>query len=74
LGIRKWIVFGAAGASTLALAYAINTQQSAGVVLRGEFFLSQKEIDWFYQRVKAIFIPMLGMAILHQSPRMREAT
>src|SRR6056300_652234 len=50
LGINKWLVFGGAWGSTLALAYAQTHPDSVSeMVLRGIFMLRKKELDWFYQ-------------------------
>jgi proline iminopeptidase len=50
LGIRKWLVFGGSWGSTLALAYAaVHADCCAGLLLRGVFLLTKREISWFYQ-------------------------
>ena len=58
LGIEKWTVFGGSWGSTLALAYAIaHPDRVEGLVLRGIFLLTQKELDWFYQGGAAMLFP-----------------
>ena len=48
LGVKKWILFGGSWGSTLALYYAINyPERCLGLVLRGVFLGTRKEIDWF---------------------------
>jgi len=50
LRIERWTVFGGSWGSTLALAYAIShPERVAGLVLRGIFLLSRRELQWFYQ-------------------------
>ena len=58
LGVEKWTVFGGSWGSTLALAYAIaHPDRVEGLVLRGIFLLTQKELDWFYQGGAAMLFP-----------------
>ncbi len=58
LGIETWTVFGGSWGSTLALAYAItHSQRVAGLVLRGIFLLTKREIDWFYQDGASMLFP-----------------
>ncbi len=50
LGIEKWVVAGGSWGSTLALAYAeAHPQRVSGLIVRGIFLCTKKEIDWFYQ-------------------------
>ncbi|MEO0550683.1 MAG: prolyl aminopeptidase [Pseudomonadota bacterium] len=50
LGIDKWLVFGGSWGSTLALSYAVTHKAHViGLILRGIFLITQKEIQWFYQ-------------------------
>ncbi|MEM9938429.1 MAG: prolyl aminopeptidase [Pseudomonadota bacterium] len=50
LGIDKWVVFGGSWGSTLALSYAVTHKAHViGLILRGIFLITQKEIQWFYQ-------------------------
>lgn len=58
LGIEKWTVFGGSWGSTLALAYAIkHPDRVEGLVLRGVFLLTQKELAWFYQDGASMLFP-----------------
>jgi proline iminopeptidase len=48
--IDSWVVFGGSWGSTLALAYAEkHSSHVKALVLRGVFFGTQQECDWFYQ-------------------------
>jgi proline iminopeptidase len=50
LGIESWTVFGGSWGSTLALAYAIkHPNRVDGLILRGVFLLTRRELNWFYQ-------------------------
>ena len=58
LGIDKWLVFGGSWGSTLALAYAAKyPDHVAGLVLRGIFLLTKREIAWFYQNGASSIFP-----------------
>ena len=58
LGIDKWTVFGGSWGSTLALAYAIrHPDRVLGLILRGVFLLTQRELDWFYQDGASMMFP-----------------
>lgn len=58
LGIERWCVFGGSWGSTLALAYAItHPERVSGLVLRGVFLLTQRELDWFYQDGASMLFP-----------------
>lgn len=58
LGVEKWTVFGGSWGSTLALAYAItHPERVAGLVLRGVFLLTQRELRWFYQDGASMLFP-----------------
>jgi proline iminopeptidase len=58
LGIEKWTVFGGSWGSTLALAYAItHPERVAGLVLRGVFLLTERELKWFYQDGACMLFP-----------------
>lgn len=49
LGIKKTVLFGGSWGSTLALAFAIHhPERVLGMILRGIFLGTQKEIDYFY--------------------------
>ncbi|HEV7158844.1 MAG TPA: prolyl aminopeptidase [Caulobacteraceae bacterium] len=58
LGIERWCVFGGSWGSTLALTYAItHPERVSGLVLRGVFLLTQRELDWFYQDGASMLFP-----------------
>ena len=58
LGVEKWTVFGGSWGSTLALAYAlVHPDRVEGLVLRGIFLLTQKELRWFYQEGASMLFP-----------------
>ncbi len=58
LGVEKWTVFGGSWGSTLALAYAItHPDRVEGLVLRGVFLLTQRELKWFYQDGASFLFP-----------------
>jgi proline iminopeptidase len=58
LGIQKWTVFGGSWGSTLALAYAIkHPDRVDGLVLRGVFLLTERELGWFYQDGASMLFP-----------------
>ena len=58
LGVEKWTVFGGSWGSTLAIAYAItHPERVEGLVLRGIFLLTQRELKWFYQDGASYLFP-----------------
>jgi proline iminopeptidase len=58
LDIERWTVFGGSWGSTLALAYAITyPERVAGLILRGIFLLTEKELTWFYQEGASMIFP-----------------
>ena len=58
LGVEKWTVFGGSWGSTLALAYAItHPERVEGLILRGIFLLTKKELRWFYQEGASMLFP-----------------
>ncbi len=58
LGIEKWCVFGGSWGSTLALAYAIrHPERVSGLILRGIFLVTQRELNWFYQDGASMMFP-----------------
>jgi proline iminopeptidase len=51
LDIDKWVVFGGSWGSTLSLAYAqAHPERVSGLVVRGIFLTTPREIDWIYGR------------------------
>lgn len=58
LGIEKWVLFGGSWGSTLALTYAVtHTERVIGLILRGIFLLTEREIRWFYQEGASRLFP-----------------
>jgi proline iminopeptidase len=58
LGVEKWTVFGGSWGSTLALAYAItHPHRVEGLILRGVFLLTERELHWFYQNGASMLFP-----------------
>ena len=58
LGVEKWTVFGGSWGSTLALAYAItHPDRVDGLILRGVFLLTERELRWFYQDGASMLFP-----------------
>jgi proline iminopeptidase len=58
LGIEKWTVFGGSWGSTLALAYAIrHPERVSGLILRGIFLVTERELRWFYQDGASMLFP-----------------
>ena len=58
LGVERWTVFGGSWGSTLALAYAIaHPERVEGLILRGVFLLTKRELDWFYQDGASMLFP-----------------
>jgi proline iminopeptidase len=58
LGLETWTVFGGSWGSTLALAYAIrHPERVAGLILRGVFLLTNRELNWFYQDGASMMFP-----------------
>ena len=56
LGVERWVVFGGSWGSTLALAYAqAHPERVLGLVLRGIFLATAREIDWFMHGIRNIF-------------------
>jgi len=58
LNVEKWTVFGGSWGSTLALAYAIrHPERVSGLILRGVFLLTERELRWFYQDGASMLFP-----------------
>ena len=48
LGIEKWVLFGGSWGATLALLYAeTHPQNVLGLIIRGTFLATQRDLDWF---------------------------
>jgi proline iminopeptidase len=58
LDIDQWVVFGGSWGATLSLVYAqAHPSRVSGLVLRGVFLATQRELDWFYGGGAAHFWP-----------------
>ncbi len=58
LKIDKWVVFGGSWGSTLGLVYAQAYPETVlGLILRGIFLCSRREIHWFYQDGASCIFP-----------------
>lgn len=50
LGIDRWLVFGGSWGATLGLVYAqTHPERVSGLILRGTFLASQRDLDWFFR-------------------------
>jgi proline iminopeptidase len=55
LGIERWMVVGGSWGATLALLYAAqHARRIRAMVLRGSFLASQRELNWFFQSLRAM--------------------
>ena len=55
LGIERWMVVGGSWGATLALLYAArHAHRIRALVLRGSFLASQRELNWFFQSLRAM--------------------
>ncbi len=55
LGIARWLVVGGSWGATLALLYArAHAERISGLVLRGSFLGSERELHWFFQSLRAM--------------------
>lgn len=55
LGIARWLVVGGSWGATLALLYAgRHVERVSALVLRGSFLASQRELQWFFQSLRAL--------------------
>jgi len=69
LGIDKWAVAGGSWGSTLALAYAETYPEKVlGLIVRGIFLATQKEIHWFYQEGASLVFPDYWQDFLQPIP------
>lgn len=58
VGVDKWLVFGGSWGSTLSLAYGVTyPERTLGLVLRGIFTVTKKEVQWFYQEGASNLFP-----------------
>lgn len=55
LGIDRWMVVGGSWGATLALLYAgAHASRISAMVLRGSFLASEREMQWFFQSLRAL--------------------
>ena len=55
LEIERWTVVGGSWGATLALMYAsAHADRIRGLILRGSFLASQRELHWFFQSLRAL--------------------
>lgn len=55
LGIERWMVVGGSWGATLALLYAgAHAERISAMVLRGSFLTSSREMQWFFQSLRAM--------------------
>ncbi len=55
LGIARWMVVGGSWGATLALLYAgRHAERISGLLLRGSFLASERELRWFFQSLRAM--------------------
>jgi proline iminopeptidase len=55
LGIDRWLVVGGSWGATLALLYAgRHAARVSALVLRGSFLASERELQWFFQSLRAL--------------------
>jgi proline iminopeptidase len=69
LSIEKWAVAGGSWGSTLALAYAETYPKNVlGLIVRGIFLATPKEVHWFYQEGASLVFPDYWQDFLHPIP------
>jgi len=69
LDIDQWVVAGGSWGSTLALAYAeAYPKQVSGLIIRGIFLSTKKEIHWFYQEGASQIYPDYWQDFIHNIP------
>ncbi len=68
LNIDRWLVFGGSWGSTLALSYALTYPNDVtGLILRGIFLSSEKELQWFLGE-SALFFPEPWQSLIERLP------
>ena len=69
LGVDKWVVAGGSWGSTLALAYAETYPEKVlGLIVRGIFLATPKEVHWFYQEGASLVFPDYWQDFLEPIP------
>lgn len=70
LSIDKWVVAGGSWGATLALAYAeTHPEKVSGLIIRGIFLGTPKEIQWFYQEGASQIFPDYWQDFLQPIPK-----
>lgn len=65
LGIARWLVVGGSWGATLGLLYAgQHVAQVSALVLRGSFLASARELQWFFQSLRAL-VPSGWLQLTH---------
>lgn len=55
LGIARWLVFGGSWGSSLGLAYCAQHKAAcSSAILRGIFLTARRDVDWFFQDMRAL--------------------
>ena len=71
LSLKKFLIFGGSWGSTLGLIYSINFPENvSGLILRGIFMMTKKELDWFYKEGGAsLFWPEKWESFVEMIPK-----
>lgn len=70
LGVDRWVVLGGSWGTTLALAYArAHPDRVLGLILRGVFLCTQRELDWFYRDGANALFPEAWEALVSRLDR-----
>lgn len=73
LGISRWLVFGGSWGSTLAIAYTtMHAEYVSGLILRGIFLASPREINWFLYESRIFFPEAWNKFVSPLSPDERD--
>ena len=74
LGIEKWIIFAGSWGVTLALLYAQQFKEHVlGMILRGAFLASKRDMDWFFTDGVCRLFPELWQKFSTSLPRLNES-
>lgn len=72
LNIGRWLVFGGSWGSSLALAYcAAHKAACSGAILRGVFLTGKRDVEWFFQDMKAQ-LPDAWARLAARAPKRRQ--
>jgi proline iminopeptidase len=70
LGIERWVLFGGSWGAALALAYAqTHPQRVLGMVLRGTFLATARELGWFFRDGASRMFPEAWQGFVDPIPR-----